>query len=91
MSTVDGIHAVLDAFVESHGGIDILVNNAIIPDPDRSLFEVDEEFWDRMMNLSLKGYFFAAQRAARRSPHGRAGHRRHRQLHRPRGPRHHPA
>ena len=65
VSTVDGIHAVLDAFVESHGGIDILVNNAIIPDQDRSLFEVDEEFWDRMMNLTLKGYFFAAQRAAR--------------------------
>ena len=65
MSTVDGIHTVIDAFVESHGGIDILVNNAIIPDQSLPLFEIDEEFWDRMMNLSLKGYFFAAQRAAR--------------------------
>jgi NAD(P)-dependent dehydrogenase (short-subunit alcohol dehydrogenase family) len=60
-----GIFEVIDAFVEIHGGIDILVNNAIMPDQSRPLFDVDEAYWDRMMNLSLKGYFFASQRAAR--------------------------
>ena len=65
VSTVDGIHEVVDGFVDTQGGIDILVNNAIFPDQARPLFETDETYWDRMMDLSLKGYFFAAQRAAR--------------------------
>ena len=65
VSTVAGINAVIDSFLEEHGQIDILVNNAIFPDQSRSLFDTDEAFWDRMMDLSLKGYFFAAQRAAK--------------------------
>ncbi|MDP7091168.1 MAG: SDR family oxidoreductase, partial [Dehalococcoidia bacterium] len=55
----------IDSFITEHGRIDILVNNAIFPDQSRSLFETDEVFWDRMMNLSLKGYFFGSQRAAK--------------------------
>ena len=65
VSTVAGINAVIDSFLEEHGQIDILVNNAIFPDQSRPLFDTDEAFWDRMMDLSLKGYFFAAQRAAK--------------------------
>jgi NAD(P)-dependent dehydrogenase (short-subunit alcohol dehydrogenase family) len=65
VSQVDGIESVVDGFVKTQGGIDILVNNAIFPDQSRPLFDTDEVYWDRMMNLSLKGYFFAAQRAAR--------------------------
>ncbi len=65
VSTVAGINAVIDSFLEAHGQIDILVNNAIFPDQSRPLFDTDEAYWDRMMDLSLKGYFFGAQRAAR--------------------------
>ena len=65
MSDLAGIRAVLDAFVDAHGGIDILINNAISPDQNRPFFDTDEAYWDRMMDLSLKGYFFAAQGAAR--------------------------
>ena len=65
VSNPNGIQRVIDGFVSAHGGIDILVNNAIMPDQSRPLFDIDEAYWDRMMNLSLKGYFFAAQRAAR--------------------------
>ena len=65
VSTISGFNSVMDSFLESHGKIDILVNNAIFPDQSRPLFEVDEIFWDRVMNLSLKGYFFGAQRAAK--------------------------
>ena len=65
VSKLPDINAMIDAFLEAHGRIDILVNNAIFPDQSRSLFDTDEAYWDRMMNLSLKGYFFAAQRAAR--------------------------
>tara|TARA_Y100000588_G_scaffold336541_1_gene377433 strand:+ start:75 stop:218 length:144 start_codon:yes stop_codon:yes gene_type:complete len=35
VSTVDGIHEVVDGFVDTQGGIDILVNNAIFPDQAR--------------------------------------------------------
>jgi NAD(P)-dependent dehydrogenase (short-subunit alcohol dehydrogenase family) len=65
VSTVAGINSVIDSFLAEHGQIDILVNNAIFPDQARPLFDTDEVFWDRMMDLSLKGYFFGAQRAAK--------------------------
>ena len=65
MSQTQSLNGVIADFVEVHGGIDILVNNAIMPDQSRSLFEIDETYWDRMMDLSLKGYFFASQSAAR--------------------------
>jgi NAD(P)-dependent dehydrogenase (short-subunit alcohol dehydrogenase family) len=65
VSSVDGVNAVIDSFVNSHGGIDILINNAIFPDQSRPFFQTDEAYWDRMMDLSLKGYFFASQKAAK--------------------------
>ena len=65
VSSVGGIVALVDEFVERQGGIDIIVNNAIFPDQVRPLFDIDEGVWDRVMNLSLKGYFFGAQHAAR--------------------------
>ncbi len=65
VSSIAGFDAVIDSFLEEHGQIDILVNNAIFPDQQRPFFEVDEAYWDRMMDLSLKGYFFGSQRAAK--------------------------
>jgi NAD(P)-dependent dehydrogenase (short-subunit alcohol dehydrogenase family) len=65
VSTIAGVNAVIDSFESEHGGIDIIVNNAIFPDQRRPFFDTDEAYWDRMMNLSLKGYFFAGQRAAK--------------------------
>jgi NAD(P)-dependent dehydrogenase (short-subunit alcohol dehydrogenase family) len=64
VSKIKDINSVFDSFMESHGQIDILINNAIFPDQQRPFFDTDENYWDRMMNLSLKGYFFASQRAA---------------------------
>ena len=65
VSRIEDINLVFDSFMEQHHQIDILVNNAIFPDQQRPFFETDEVYWDRMMNLSLKGYFFASQRAAK--------------------------
>ena len=65
VSKIDDINSVFDSFLKEHGQIDVLVNNAIFPDQQRPFFETDENYWDRMMNLSLKGYFFASQRAAK--------------------------
>ena len=64
VSSITGINEVFDSFLKAHAQIDILINNAIFPDQQRPFFETDEIYWDRMMNLSLKGYFFASQRAA---------------------------
>ena len=65
VSRLEDINSVFDSFMAQHNQIDILVNNAIFPDQQRPFFETDEVYWDRMMNLSLKGYFFASQRAAK--------------------------
>lgn len=64
-SKLPEIDGMFDSFLDVHGRIDVLVNNAIFQPQSRPLFETDEEFWDQVMDLSLKGYFFASQRAAR--------------------------
>jgi len=62
---IPDLNRMFDEFLDVHGRVDILVNNAIMQPQNRPFFEIDEAFWDHMMDLSLKGYFFAAQRAAR--------------------------
>ncbi len=62
---VPELNRVFGEFLSEHGRVDVLVNNAIMQPQNRPLFEIDEAFWDHMMDLSLKGYFFAAQRAAK--------------------------
>jgi 3-oxoacyl-[acyl-carrier protein] reductase len=44
------------------GGLDILVNNAGILDSS-SILDMKEETWDRVLNINLKGTFFACQAA----------------------------
>ncbi|WP_439496679.1 SDR family NAD(P)-dependent oxidoreductase [Bosea sp. (in: a-proteobacteria)] len=46
------------------GGLDVLVNNAGIADPERAL-DLSEAQWDAHLDVNLKGCFFAAQAAAR--------------------------
>lgn len=53
-------HAI-DAAAAAHGPITALVNNAA-NDKRHSTEEVDEAFWDWMMAINLKAYFFACQR-----------------------------
>src|SRR3712207_1433851 len=42
------------------GGVDILVNNAAIY-PLRPWTEIEEEEWDRVLAVNLKGYFLCAR------------------------------
>ena len=51
----------LDAF----GRLDILVNNAATNPVFGPLLDIEEDAWDRVMALNVKGYLLAAQRAAR--------------------------
>ena len=53
-----------DQFLETHGQIDILVNNAVAS-ADPHFTNITEEFWDFLVGHALKGYLFASQRAVK--------------------------
>ncbi|MDW7772842.1 MAG: glucose 1-dehydrogenase [Desulfobulbaceae bacterium] len=54
----------VEAAVDEFGSLDILVNNAGTNIPMWSE-DVDEESWDRIMDINLKGVFFCAQAVGR--------------------------
>ncbi len=54
------LRAALEDAARAHGPVRILVNNAA-NDQRHSTAEVTEDFWDRMIAVNLKAYFFAAQ------------------------------
>jgi glucose 1-dehydrogenase len=54
------------------GRIDIAVANAAI-EPIVPFLELDEDTWDRILDVNLKGTFLVAQRAARRMARRRRG------------------
>jgi NAD(P)-dependent dehydrogenase (short-subunit alcohol dehydrogenase family) len=58
------VDAMLAKTVERFGRVDILVNNAAI-NVMRPLLDLREDGWDKVMNVSLKGYFLCTQAAAR--------------------------
>jgi NAD(P)-dependent dehydrogenase (short-subunit alcohol dehydrogenase family) len=54
------------------GRIDVLVNNAgVAPAVRRDLLELDEENYDRLLDINLKGTFFLTQTMARHMLEGR--------------------
>lgn len=63
-SSVESMTAFLQSVVDRYGRIDILVNNAGVQFPQPSV-EVSEKDWDATLDTNLKGYFFAAQFAAK--------------------------
>ncbi|MEL6690128.1 MAG: SDR family oxidoreductase [Pseudomonadota bacterium] len=54
------LKASMDAAAAAHGPITTLVNNAA-NDKRHETAKVDEEFWDWMIAINLKAYFFACQ------------------------------
>lgn len=63
ITDTEGLRASMDQAAEAHGPIKVLVNNAA-NDKRHTTAEVDEEFWDWMIAVNLKAYFFACQHAA---------------------------
>ena len=66
------IDRLFDTVLDTFGRLDILVNNAATNPVFGPLLDIEEEAWDRIMALNVKGYLLAAQRAARAmTPSGR--------------------
>jgi len=59
------IDRVFEQVAKEFGRLDILVNNAATNPVFGPLIEIDEDAWDKIMALNVKGYLFAAQRAAK--------------------------
>ena len=53
-----------DDFLEAHGQIDVLVNNAVAS-ADPHFIDITEDFWDFLVGHALKGYLFCSQRAVK--------------------------
>jgi NAD(P)-dependent dehydrogenase (short-subunit alcohol dehydrogenase family) len=60
ITDTDALKAAIDAAADANGPITALVNNAA-NDKRHTTEEVDSDFWDWMMAINLKAYFFACQ------------------------------
>lgn len=58
------VESLIEAAVERFSRIDILVNNVAISD-NKTILEITEEEWDRVMAVTLKSPFLMAKRVAR--------------------------
>lgn len=55
------VHDMVDQAINRFGKVDILVNNAGIGPPPRSIADVSEEDWDRVLAINLKGVFLCCK------------------------------
>ncbi|MFH5801353.1 SDR family NAD(P)-dependent oxidoreductase [Haladaptatus sp. CMAA 1911] len=55
------VSAVVEATMERHGSIDVLVNNAGGSFDDGNVADVTDETWERVIDVNLKGQFLCAR------------------------------
>jgi NAD(P)-dependent dehydrogenase (short-subunit alcohol dehydrogenase family) len=63
-ASAEGADAILRAAIDAYGRADVLVNNAGIL-RDKSFLKMDEEMWDAVIAVHLRGTFLCSQRFAR--------------------------
>ncbi len=64
MTDTDVLHATMTEAARTHGPLTVLINNAA-NDQRHTLQDTTSAFWDQMIEVNLKAYFFACQEAAR--------------------------
>lgn len=67
------VAALLDAAVERFGRLDVLVNNAGVPEQPRPIERRAAEDWQRIIDINLSGVFYGVKHAARIMKPQRAG------------------
>ena len=60
ISSVDQIHALMKRAIDYFGAVDILINNAGL-EKHASIWEASERDYDLVLNVNLKGAYFASQ------------------------------
>lgn len=56
----DGVKGMFAAVMDAWGGFDVLVNNAGAPQWNQPLTETDEETFDRIFGVNVKGIYFTS-------------------------------
>ncbi len=64
ITNTDQLREILESLAAEHGGIGILVNNAGIT-RDKLMMQMDEEDFDRVINVNLRAAFIATSTAVR--------------------------
>ncbi len=63
MADFDAVQAAVAACVARFGGLNVLINNAAVIDPIGHLDTVDPAEWSRLIDINLKGPFYAIRAA----------------------------
>jgi NAD(P)-dependent dehydrogenase (short-subunit alcohol dehydrogenase family) len=64
VASAGAVEKMVQSVVKEFGGIDILVNNAAWTD-HKTIFDISEEEWDRVMNVSLRSVWYCTRYAAK--------------------------
>jgi 3-oxoacyl-[acyl-carrier protein] reductase len=73
VSRMDGARTLVDAAVASYGRVDILINNAGIPQTYTGIDELSEEHWDDLLGVNLKSQYACIHFAAPLMKRNRSG------------------
>jgi NAD(P)-dependent dehydrogenase (short-subunit alcohol dehydrogenase family) len=62
VTDADSVAAMYEATARRYGGIDVLYNNAgISPEDDASILETEDEAWQRVQDVNLKGVYLCCK------------------------------